>query len=466
MRNIDESTIKTYNRSAVNIEESVLTEFVNGLEGKAVFPGDERYDETRKVFNDMIDKKPALIVQSGSSGDVKQAVSFASEYNLLTAVRGGGHSVAGKSVCDGGLLIDLSSMKDIQVDPESNKARAEPGLRLRDFDQATQEYGLATPLGIVSDTGIAGLTLGGGIGWLNGKYGLACDNLVSADVVTADGQLIKANQNENKDLFWGIRGSGGNLGIVTSLEYELHPVDTVMGGMVLYDIADAHEVLLHYDEYAHNCPDEVSTAAALLTSPEGQLVVAVIACHCGSPEQAEKDLKLLQSFGSPVADTIQPMEYVQMQQLLDESFPQDRQHYWKSNFVKHIEEDAVEILVEFALNKPSPMTAIVFQQLHGAAARVDSLETAFAHRDEQYDLIILSQWEDRADAEKNITWTRELWQALEPYTEAEVYVNNLGEEGQDRVRAAFGTNHESIKKLKERYDPDNLFRMNQNIEPE
>jgi FAD binding domain len=303
--------------------------------------------------------------------------------------------------------IDLSPIKGIRVDPAQRTVRAQAGLTLDEFDRETQAFGLPITLGTVSDTGIAGLTLGGGIGWLNGKYGLACDNLCSVDVVTADGQLLTASASENADLFWGVQGSGGNLGIVTSFEYRLHPVGLVLGGMALYKMRKAREVLRFYREFAQACPDELSTMAALVSATDGSPVVAIVLCHCGPLAEGEKALTPLRTLGSPVADLIQPMLYVRMQSFFDEGWPPGRRHYWKANFVRAVSDDAVEMMVAYAATVPSPMTYIALQQMHGATSWVGPTETAFAHRAEQYDFEILSQWTDPANSEKNIAWTRE-----------------------------------------------------------
>jgi len=452
------------NKGAVP-DEATVQGFKASLRGELLRPGDDTYDAARKVYNAMIDKRPAMIVRCAGTADVIHAVNFGRTHDLLLAVRGGGHSVAGKSVCDGGLLIDLSTMKGMRVDPASRTVRAQPGLRLGELDRETQAFGLATTLGTVSNTGIAGLTLGGGIGWLNGKHGLACDNLLSVDVVTADGRLLTASASENEDLFWGVRGGSGNLGIVTSFEYQLHAVGPVLGGMVLYELSKAKEVLRFFDEFSHTCPDELSTLGLCVTAPDGNRVIAIAACYCGSLQEGEQVLKPLRTFGPPLADMIQPMKYVEMQSILDAGLPPGQWHYWKSNFVRTLSEDAIETLMQHVATVPSPLTALFLQQMHGAASRVGPTETAFVHRREQYDFIIPSIWIDPADSEKNIKWTRELWEAMQPFVEQTVYVNNLGEEGDERVKAAYGPNYERLLTLKNKYDPTNFFRLNQNIRP-
>jgi hypothetical protein len=459
------SDMRVATTSGAVVDEATIQSFSSNLRGELLRSGGDSYEAARKVFNGMIDKRPALIARCAGAADVIHAVNFARSNGLLVAVRGGGHSVAGKSVCDGGLLIDLSLMKGLRIDSMRRTARAQPGLRLGDFDRETQAFGLATTLGIVSDTGIAGLTLGGGLGWLNGKYGLACDNLLSADVVTADGRLLTASANENSDLFWGLRGGGGNFGVVTSFEYQLHPVDTVFGGMALYPFAKAKEVLRFYLDFSAECPDELTTALALLTGPDGSPLVAFVVCHCGTIRDGEKETQPVRAFGPPLVDEIKPMPYLALQSIIDGAFPPGRQHYWKSGFTRELSADGIEIMVDFMARKPSPFTVCYLQQLHGAAARVSPADTAFPHRAEQYDFAILSQWDDPAASEQNVTWTQSFFGAMQPHLEKAVYVNSLGEEGEERVKAAYGPNYDQLVALKNKYDPTNFFHLNQNIKP-
>jgi len=445
--------------------DAAIQELKKRLRGELLRPGEADYDEARKVFNAMIDKRPAMIARCAGAGDALHAVNFAREQSLLVSVCGGGHSVAGTAVCDDGMMINLSPMKGMRVDPARRTARAQPGLKLGEFDRETQAFGLATPLGIVTDTGIAGLTLGGGIGWLNGKYGLACDNLLSADVITADGRFLTASVTENDDLFWGLRGGSGNFGVVTSFEYQLHPVGPVLGGMVLHPLDKAKEVFRFFHEFSAGCPDELSTVAAVLTAPDGSPAVAIAVCYCGSLDEGEKALSPLRSFGSPVADLIRPMPHLAIQSMLDDSFPPEHQLYWKSSFIRDLNDEAAQIIVDFMARKPAPLTLCYLQQIHGVASRVSPAETAFSHRGDHYDFAIISTWPDPAANEKNIAWTREFFEALQPHLEEGVYVNNLGEEGEDRVRAAYGPNYERLVALKNKYDPTNFFSLNQNIKP-
>jgi FAD binding domain/Berberine and berberine like len=436
-----------------------------GLNGPVIYPDDSSFDATRAVFNAMIDWRPLVIVRCADRFDVIRCIEFARRFDLPLTVRGGGHNVAGNAVRDEAVMLDLSGMNAISVDLETRTARAEPGLALGEFDSATQAYGLATTLGVVSTTGIAGLTLGGGLGWLNGRYGLACDNLISADVATADGRLLRASDEENEDLFWGIRGGGGNFGIVTSFEYRLHPVDRVLAGGLAYPLSVASRVLRFYDDYVNSAPDELSTAASLAMTPAGEPMVSIGVCYCGLIDDGERVLRPLRTFQTPVEDTVQPMPYVVLQSAQDEGFPFGRLHYWKSGWLRDLTDDAIDTLVQFLPQMPSSASGVGLQRMHGVSSRVAPTATAFAHRAAQHDFLILSQWSDPADAARNVQWTRALFEAMQPHLEQAVYVNNLGDEGPDRVQAAYGENYPRLLDVKRSYDPDNVFRANQNIDP-
>lgn len=448
--------------------ESLAEKLRTHMRGKVLLPSDDGYDEARKVWNGMVDKRPALIARCTCTEDVVAAVQSAREHELLVSVRGGGHNYAGKAVCDDGLMIDLSPMKSIHVDPERRTARAQAGLRLGEFDRETQKFGLATTLGVNTDTGIAGLTLGGGNGWLGGKYGLACDNLLSAEMVTAEGEVITASAEENEDLFWGLRGAGANLGVVTSFEYRLHPVGPVLGGMVLHPLSQGEEVLRFFDEFSSAAPDELNTVGAVLTAPDGTLAFATAVCYCGPVELGEKVLKPLRTFSSPLADLISPRPYTEMQTLFDEAWQPGRLYYNKAHNIRTLSESAIETLLAYARTIPTPLSNIAFQQLHGAATRVGTSETAFPHRYPHYVLMAHPATDDPADSEKMIRWAQECWQAMEPFAERAVYVNALEdylEEGEQRVREAYGPNYDRLVALKNKYDPANFFRLNQNIPP-
>ena len=440
--------------------------FKNSLRGVLLRPGDTGYDEARTAWNGMTDKRPGLIVRCAGPSDVIKAVNLAREHGLLVAVRGGDHSVAGHSVCDGGIMIDLAPMKSVRVDHANRRARAEGGTRWGDFDRETQAFGLATTGGTNSDTGIGGLTLGGGIGWLSGKYGLSCDNLLSADVVTASGELLTASPAENPDLFWGLRGGGGNFGVVTSFEYQLHEVGTLLGGMVIHPFARAKEVLKFYADFSISIPDELNTICALLTSPDGQPVIAIAACYNGSLEEGEQAMRRLREFGPPLADQIGPMPYTAIQTMLDGAFPRGRKYYWKANLITDIGENAIDVITDYFARVPSPFSALGFQQLGNATNRVAPGETAFSHRDARYDFLMLSGWEDPAQADQSIEWTRDVYVAMRPSLHAGMYVNAVGADSASEVRAAYrAETFERLLALKRKYDPTNFFRLNPNIDP-
>ena len=446
------------------IKPSALKDFRPALQGRVLAPGDADYDDTRRIFNAMIDHRPALIAHCASAADVVACVAFARAHSLPVSARGGGHNVSGKSVIHGGLMIDLAPMKVCRVDPARRTARAEPGLTLAEFDRECQAFGLATTMGVVSGTGIAGLTLGGGFGWLAAKHRLACDNLLSADVVAADGRLRVASPDEHLDLFWVTRGGGGNVGIVTSFEYRLHEVGPVIGGGIVFPFAKARRVLAFYDEFARACPDELSINAAVTTADDGAAVVAIGVAWCGALDAGERMLKPLRTFETPIADTIAPMSYLDRQRAGDAPYPRGRRHYWKAGWLRRLDAAAIEVMVDFAARRPSRYSRVSLQQMHGAAARVPPTETAFAHRHDQWDFLALSQWEHPADDEPNVRWARELYAAMQPHLAKAVYVNSLGgSDDGDRVREAFGPNYERLAAIKKTWDPDNFFRSNQNV---
>lgn len=434
------------------------------LQGEILLPGLGEYEQARRVFNAMIDRHPAVILRCSSAEDVVEGIRLARANGLPVTVKGGGHGVAGRAVCDGGVMLDLSSMKRVTVDTVKRIATVEPGVTLGDLDRETQASGLATPTGVVSMTGLAGLALGGGLGWLNGKHGLACDNLVSAEVVTSRGDRVVADLGESPDLLWGLRGGGGNFGVVTSFRFRLHPVGQVLAGALTFPAAKAREALRRYHEFAHSCPDELSSALSLSRPGGGELSVSVGVCHTGPFENAERTLRPLRALG-PEVDAIQPMSYLALQSAGDEGFPPGQQHYWKSGFLTQIDDELIDVLLDFVPRMPSQASGVGLQQLHGAAARVDPSATAFPHRGERYDCLILSQWSDPADSERNVGWTTDLFDALGPFLTTGVYVNNLGDEGADRIKQAYGPNYDRLAALKTKYDPTNLFRHNQNIKP-
>jgi FAD binding domain/Berberine and berberine like len=437
------------------------------LQGQSFCPGEPGYDEVRAVPNAMIDRRPAIIARCISAADVIACVHFARNEGMTVSVRGGGHSVAGKSVIDQGLMIDLSAMKSIRVDPRRRTARAEPGLTLGEFDRNTQAFGLATTLGVVPKVGIAGLTLGGGFGHLMGKHGLALDNLISVDVVTADGRLLTAHADENPDLFWGIRGSSGNLGIVTSLKYRLHEVGTVLGGVVMHPVDRTADVLRFCRDYTRTLPDEALIQGGALTGPDGTKLFAVAACYSGaSLAEGEKVLDPLRKFGPPVADMISRMSYLEIQRFFEPFFPPGRHTYVKSNFLRELSDEAIDTMAQWAGRSPSPTSfAPFFEHWHGAVCRVGVSDTAFPHRNRSWNVFAWSTWTNAVDSEKNVRWTRELWSAMRPHLTDGSYVNYVSDEGEASARASYGPNYDRLLALKNKYDPTNLFRMNHNVTP-
>lgn len=438
--------------------------------GQLLAPADSGYDEARKVWNGMIDKRPAIIACCTGVADVIQCVNFARANNLLLAVRGGGHNLSGNAVCDAGLVIDLSRMKSIRVDPTRRTARAEPGLIWREFDRETQVFGLATTGGQISSTGIAGLTLGGGWGYLARRFGLTSDNLLSVDLVTANGEFLTASAAENPDLFWGLRGGGGNFGVVTSFEYQLHPVGQVLAGIVAYPLQKAREVLKLYRDFTTAAPDEMASGIVLITLPDGTAVVGVVACFIGQPTEGERLLKPLRVFCAPLLDSIGLIPYTAAQQLIDGFYPSGLQNYWKSSFLKEVSDDAMDIIVAYCAERPTPTChGLIEHQLGGAVRRVDREATAFAHRDVEYSFTSLGVCADPAESAKCTKWAREFWEAMQPCSTGGVYVNYLGreaDEGPERIKAAYSSEkYARLVALKDKYDPTNLFRLNQNIKP-
>ena len=434
--------------------------------GALITPETPGYDEARRVWNAMIDRRPALIARCRGAGDVIAAVNFARDNGLPLAVRGGAHSVAGRSTCDEGIVIDFSEMKAIRVDPVSRTVRAEPGLRWTEFDRETQAFGLATTGGTVGDTGIAGLTLGGGFGWLEGVFGMTVDNLVSADVVLAGGELVHANARDNADLFWALRGGGGNFGVVTSFEYRLHPIGPmIVGGLVVHPFAAARDVLGFYADFVRRAPDALTAAAVLLTGPDGEKGCGILAAYAGAVEEGERAVQPIKQFGDPVLEVMGPISYLGQQSLIDHAMPPNLLNYWKAEFIREMSDELVQIAVEAYARVPSPQSSILFFPIHGAAARVAPDATAYPHRS-GFHMGIYSLWTDPSQNEQNIAWVRQLWTAMQPLVPGGVYVNELGEdEGADRVQQAYGANYARLAQIKAKYDPHNLFCLNANITP-
>jgi FAD/FMN-containing dehydrogenase len=460
---------------ATTIEDTTLDAFDDQLHGDVLRRGMEGYDEARSVWNAMIDKYPAAIARCTGAADVIAAVKFARDLDLQLAVHGGGHNVAGKAVCDDGLMIDLSPMNHVRVDPDAKVARAGGGATWGDFDHETQSFGLATTGGIVSTTGVAGVTLGGGLGWLARKYGLTHDNLRSMDVVTAEGELVTASEAENSELFWGMRGGLGNFGIATSLEFDLHEVGPeVLAGRIIHPYEAAPEFLRLYRDFMRGAPDELQAYAAFVQGnpamgmPEqlhGKTLVSVVVLYSGDVDEGREVIQPLRDFGEPIADMVGPTPYVEHQQSSDELYQEGHRNYWKSHFFDELTDEAIDTIVEHADPLPTPFTTVFFEWMGGAIARADSDATAFPHRDATVSFTVAPKWTDPSDDEGMIEWAREFFEATASYTSDDVYVNYLSEDEQNRAKAAYGDHYERLRALKNEWDPKNLFSVNQNITP-
>jgi FAD/FMN-containing dehydrogenase len=448
------------------VDATVVDGLRSRMRGPVLTATDGGYDAARRIWNAMIDRRPALIARCAGPADVLEAVRFAATQEVVASVRGGGHNVAGTAVCDGGLMIDLSSMKGIRVDPGTRTAWAQPGLLWQEFDHETQAFGLATTGGVVGETGIAGLTLGGGVGWLVRKHGLACDNLLAADVVTADGQSRRATPDDNGDLFWALRGGGGNFGVVTAFQYRLHPLSTILGGLVVHPRSAARDVIRFHRDFVTSAPEELTSYAALLTAPDGRPVVAMASCYCGDLREGERVLKPLREFGAPLIDDMKAIPYAAMQGLFGPAFPWGNRNYWKSSFLRALPDAAVDAVVEHANRGTSPLSAVALEYYGGAASRVPTGATAFPHREAAYNFLVLGQWREAAEDHVHIGWARDCWEAVRPWSSGAVYLNALGgDEGTKAVREAYGANYARLAALKAQLDPKNLFRLNQNIAP-
>ena len=459
------------------IPASAIHQLKSRFHGELLAPGDQEYDAARRVFNAMIDRRPALIARCANAADVSAAVSFAREQTLLVSVRCSGHNIGGYAVCDDGLVIDLSRMKGIAVDPATQTVRVEGGCNWGEVNDALQPYGLAATGGFVAVTGVSGLTLGGGLGWLVRKHGLALDNLLSADVVLADGRLVTASASEHDDLFWAIRGGGGNFGIVTSFEFQAHPVGIVLAGIVLHPAAGAAGALRRWRDFEASSPETCTQGALLFHFPDdpsgppvllGKPLVGLGGVYAGPVEDGEKILRPLREYGPPVVDLFQPTPYNQAQRMADFLWPSGLHGYWKSSYLTRLSDEAIDVIVEFFARVPSKRTVVVLEHNgDGAMDRVSDAATAFGHRGWRYNFVVTSAWSDAKDTNQNIAWTREFFDAMRPFTANAAYVNYLGgDEGADGLKAAYGAAKLArLAALKMKYDPANLFRMNQNIAP-
>ncbi|HKC20915.1 MAG TPA: FAD-binding oxidoreductase [Gaiellaceae bacterium] len=439
----------------------------NDFAGALIAPSDDGYEEARRVHNGLIDKRPALIARCRGTADVVAAVRFARGAGLEISVRGGGHSVSGLAATDGGVMIDLAELKGVHVDPVAQTVRAQGGVTWGELNRETAIHGLATTGGVVSTTGIAGLTLGGGLGWLNGVYGLAVDNLLALELVTANGDVLLVSDDTHPDLFWALRGGGGNFGVATWFEYRLHPLREVYGGLIAYPFAAAADVLRTFREFDQ--PDELWIVVGLVHAPDGSgaKLAAFVVCHVGEQERAEADVnRLLERTGAPVLSELGSMPYPVVNTFFDESYPRGALNYWKSSFLSDLGDEVIDTLIERFAAAPSPMSAMVLEYFHGAVCRVGVSETAVPHRHPGYNLGIFAEWLDSAETEENISWTRATYDALEPHRAALRYVNYLSDDDVGAaVRAAYGPNYERLVEMKRRYDPDNVFHLNHNIDP-
>lgn len=458
-----------------NVDSGAVENLKGSINGEVIRPGDDSYDEAREIWNAMIDKRPAIIVRCTSASDVPHAVKFAKENGLPLAVRGGGHNIAGSAICDDGLVVDLSRMKKVTVDTDSRRVTVEGGATLGDLDAATQAHGLATPVGINSTTGVAGLALGGGFGWISRKFGMTVDNLVSAEVVTAAGEEVHASASDRPDLFWALRGGGGNFGVVTRFEFQAHPVGpNVLSGLIVYPLDQAKSVLEQYRDFAAQAPDELSVWCVLRQAPplpfldesdHGREIIALALVYTGDPGDGEPLIEPLRKFGDPMGEHVGVQPFVDWQQAFDPLLTPGARNYWKSHNFSKLDDGLFDTLIQYVGQLPSPQCEIFLGALGGATARPEPEETAYAHRDALFVANVHGRWDDAADDESCIRWSRDFFEAAKPYATGGVYVNFLTADEGDRVRAAYGPNYDRLARVKSEYDPDNLFSVNQNIRP-
>ena len=449
------------------LSTKVIHDFEKHLPGRVLTARSDEYDQVRKIYNGMLDRKPGLIARCRNTSDVAAAVRLARSHDIATSIRGGGHNFAGKSIVEGGIMIDLSAMKAITMDAAKRTARAHTGLKLGEFDRETQKHGLMTPLGIATTTGIGGLTLGGGYGWTVGEFGLACDNVTWLEVVTADGTVVECSAAENPDLFWAMRGAGQNFGVATQIEYRLHPLSQVYGGPLFFPLSA--KIMRLYDEFSASAPDKLTTLGAATKMPDGTLAFGIVICYLGSAAEGEEMIQALRSFGKPMADMLAERPYLEMQSLFDKDIPPGKRYYNKAHNMRRLSAEAIEAVLQFTATMLPYPSMIGFQQLHGAATRVPVAASAFPHRHDHHVVWISPAQEDPALDEAMIHWTHECWEALRPHADRAVYVNALDDgaaEGEARVREAYGANYTRLKALKRALDPTNFFRQNSNIVPD
>lgn len=452
----------------VALDPALVTDLAAQVSGPVLRPGDAGYDAARAVHNGLIDRRPAVIVRCRKASDVVAALALARGAGLEVSIRGGGHNVAGRAVTDRGVMVDLAEMKRIDVDPDARTVRAEGGVLWAELNVAAAEHGLAVTGGAISTTGIAGYTLGGGLGWLMAKHGLAADNLLAAELVTADGEVLEVDANSHPDLFWALRGGGGNFGVATSFTYRLHPLQMVVGGLIAHPIDAAPELLRFYRNAVANCSDDLTVWAGLVHAPDGSgtKLSALVVFHTGDASAAERDLAPFKTWGSPLMVEVGPMPYPVMNTILDAGYPAGSLNYWLSSFTRGLPDELIEIAVARFASVPSPMAAILFEHFHGAVTRVGATETAVPHRDEGWNLLLPTVWTDPADTATNVAWTRETFAALRPHLGSGRWLNYLGDDqADDAIRAAYGPNYDRLVEVKRRYDPGNVFHLNHNIVP-
>jgi FAD/FMN-containing dehydrogenase len=456
------------------LDEAAIRKFKDILRGELIQPDEETYDGARKVYNAMIDKRPRLIARCADVADVITSVKFGRENDMLIAIRGGGHNAGGLGVCDDGLVIDLSPIKYTRVDPSARTVRVGGGCTWGEVDHAAHAFGLATPAGIISTTGVGGLTLGGGIGHLTRKHGLTIDNLLAADMVLADGSFVTVNAEENEDLFWAIRGGGGNFGVVTAFLFRAHPVDTEYAGPMLWHLEQAAEVMQWYREFIGQAPEELNGFFTFLVVPPGppfpdhlhnKTMCGVIWCHTGPMDKAEEAFKRIRKFGPPAFDLVGPMPHPVLQSMFDPIYPPGLQWYWKADFVKELSDKAITLNVKYGSGLPTMHSAMHLYPINGAAHRVGKTDTPWSYRDATWAQVIIGVDPNPANNERIIEWARAYWDALHPYSAGGAYVNFMMEEGQDRIKATYGDNYDRLVAIKNKYDPTNLFQVNQNIKP-
>lgn len=454
--------------------EAVIATFKASLRGELIQPTDTGYDEARKVYNAMINRRPALIARCTDVADVITAVQFARENKMLLSIRGGGHNAGGLGVCDDGLVIDLSHMKGIRVDPVERTARVEGGCTWGDVDHATHAFGLAAPTGIISTTGVGGLTLGGGLGHLTRRCGLTIDNLLSADVVLADGRFVTANADKNQDLFWAIRGGGGNFGVVTSFLFRLHPVHTDYGGPMLYEMSEAPKMMAWYREFIRKAPEDLTGFFAFLIVPPGppfpvplhkKTMCGIVWCYSGPMEKAEEIFKPIRSFSPPACDLVGPIPHTALQSMFDGLYPTGHQWYWKADFVNELSDEAIALHIKYCSKIPTMQSSMHLYPINGAAHRVGKSDTPWSYRDATWAQVIVGVDPNPANKDKISAWAKEYWDAVHPYSAGGAYVNFMMDEGEDRVKASYKGNYDRLVAVKTKYDPNNLFRVNQNIKP-